>query len=195
MFLLGGCASISKEELSGTPPARQQADPASATSQPTEQIPVKPEVTPVTQTEAAEMVATTTPQPEGPSPTDQAAVLSINVSGEPGAYNFAVTVSSPDKGCHQYADWWEVISQGGELLYRRILLHSHVNEQPFTRSGGPVPIESDTIVLVRAHLNPGGYGSLAMEGSLDQGFEQVELGDGFAVELEEMPPLPEDCDF
>ena len=128
-------------------------------------------------------------------PSGQAEILEVKVNGEAGAYNFSVTISSPDEGCSQYADWWEVISQEGELHYRRILLHSHVNEQPFSRSGGPVPIEADTIVLVRAHMFPGGYGSQAMKGSPEKGFEQVELSPDFAAGLEETPPLPAGCNF
>jgi hypothetical protein len=80
-------------------------------------------------------------------------------------------------------------------MYRRILLHSHVDEQPFTRSGGPVSIEADTIVLVRAHMQPGGYGGLAMKGSLEQGFEQVELSPDFAANLLQTSPLPQGCNF
>jgi len=67
-------------------------------------------------------------------------VLSVEVTGSPNAYQFSVKIASPDTGCEQYADWWEVLSEDGQLLYRRILLHSHVNEQPFVRSGGPVNI-------------------------------------------------------
>lgn len=153
---------------------------------------------PAEKTPTAESSPTPTaiPPTEGVSlPSDQAEVLEVKVSGEAGAYSFSVTISSPDEGCNQYADWWEVISQDGELLYRRILLHSHVNEQPFTRSGGPAPIGADTIVLVRAHMHPGGYGSLAMQGSPEAGFEQVELSNDFALDLEETPPLPQGCDF
>lgn len=127
--------------------------------------------------------------------TQFADVLSVQVTGNPGAYQFAVEIASPDTGCEQYADWWEVFSEDGQLLYRRILLHSHVNEQPFTRSGGPVPIESDTIVLVRAHMNPGGYGNQGMEGSFEGGFGQVELSPDFAAGLEQTPPLPQGCNF
>jgi hypothetical protein len=122
-------------------------------------------------------------------------VLSVEVSGDPQDYNFSVQVSSPDTGCQQYADWWEVVSLGGELLYRRILLHSHAGEQPFTRSGGPVPIQADTQVWVRAHMNTGGYGGQTMKGSPQSGFQAAQPSADFAPNLEDQPPLPEDCAF
>lgn len=126
---------------------------------------------------------------------NKAAILEVEASGEPGDYSFAVTVSSPDEGCSQYADWWEVISLEGALIYRRVLLHSHVDEQPFTRSGGPVKIKRDEDVIVRAHMHPGGYSSQAMKGSPGQGFERIELDPDFAAGLAEKPPLPESCAF
>src|SRR5262252_1297487 len=61
-------------------------------------------------------------------------VVQVQVSGNAGAFSFSVTVRSPDSGCARYADWWEVVSTDGKLLHRRILMHSHVDEQPFTRS-------------------------------------------------------------
>jgi len=125
----------------------------------------------------------------------RADVLSVAASGEPGAYSLAVEIRSPDLGCQQYADWWEVVSEDGELLHRRILLHSHVNEQPFIRSSGPVSIQADTQVWVRAHMNTGGYGGMALKGSVQGGFQHAEPGPGFAASLEETPPLPEDCAF
>jgi hypothetical protein len=51
-------------------------------------------------------------------------VVRIEVEGKPGAYFFTVTLSSPDTGCARYADWWEVVSEDGRLLYRRVLAHS-----------------------------------------------------------------------
>jgi hypothetical protein len=81
------------------------------------------------------------------------------------------------------------------LLYRRILAHSHVNEQPFVRSGGPVPIEPDTVVIVRAHMSNGGYGGLAFRGTPGAGFSEVPLSGDFANELETAPPLPDNCAF
>ncbi|MCB0054175.1 MAG: hypothetical protein KDE24_32035, partial [Caldilinea sp.] len=65
-------------------------------------------------------------------------VFGVTVRGDDGAYQFSVEIASPDTGCNQYADWWEVLDSDGNLLYRRILTHSHVDEQPFIRSGGPV---------------------------------------------------------
>ena len=132
------------------------------------------------------------------SPIDQlnlADVQSVNVTGSANDYRFSVEVSSPDEGCQQYADWWEVLSTEGELLYRRVLLHSHSNEQPFTRSGGPVEIEADEVVWVRAHMNPGGYGGVAFKGSPESGFTSAVLPATFAAEAALQSPQPEDCAF
>lgn len=125
----------------------------------------------------------------------QAVVLEINVSGSPDDYTFAVALQSPDTGCDQYADWWEVLSIDGALLYRRILGHSHINEQPFTRSGGPVEISENEIVIIRGHMNPFGYGSLIMKGSVLSGFVKDTISTSFAEELNVRDPLPENCAF
>jgi hypothetical protein len=125
----------------------------------------------------------------------QADVIAVQVSGQPGAYEFTVGIRSPDTGCAQYADWWEVVSSDGQLLYRRVLLHSHVDEQPFTRSGGPVPIQPETVVWVRAHMNSGGYGGMALTGSVSTGFKPAMPDAEFATGLAKQAPLPEGCDF
>jgi hypothetical protein len=120
-------------------------------------------------------------------------VTHVEVRGSAGSYLFRVTVESPDTGCEQYADWWEVVSPEGELLYRRILEHSHVGEQPFTRSGGPIALEAEREVIVRAHMNTGGYGGRALRGSAASGFRQDPSGHAFAEELESQAPLPQGC--
>lgn len=125
----------------------------------------------------------------------RAIVVDVSTSGNPGSYTFFVTVESPDTGCDQYADWWEILSESGELLYRRVLLHSHVSEQPFTRSGGPVNIDAGEVVIVRAHMNNLGYGSNAMKGSVDSGFSEVVLDTEFAAGVAMQEPLPTDCAF
>jgi hypothetical protein len=139
--------------------------------------------------------ATGTLAKEASSMNVQADVIAVQASGQPGAYQFNVGIRSPDKGCAQYADWWEVVSMDGKLLYRRVLLHSHVDEQPFTRSGGPVPIQADTVVWVRAHMNTGGYGGVAFKGSVKAGFKQAVPDAQFATGLAKQAPLPDGCDF
>lgn len=129
------------------------------------------------------------------STSTHADVLSVRPSGEVNAYQFNVEVASPDTGCDQYADWREDLSEDGQLLYRRVLLHSHVGEQPFTRSGGPISIPSDTVVYVRAHMNTTGYGGQVLRGSVANGFEVVEMEAGFAPGVETQSPLPDGCAF
>ncbi len=133
-----------------------------------------------------------------PSPTPTAAaadVVSVSVTGSEQAYTFAVAIRSDETGCDRYADWWEVLSEDGDLLYRRVLAHSHPTEQPFTRTGGPVPIDADTPVRVRAHLHPGGYVGTVMLGTAAGAFVTDDPGPGFAADLETQPPLPDGCAF
>ena len=126
----------------------------------------------------------------------RADVVAVATSRSAGAYNFAVTLESPDTGCEQYADWWEVITPDGALLYRRILAHSHVDEQPFTRSGGPVDVQSTTRVIVRAHMNDAGYGGVVFSGSVEAGFAaDPSVTAELAPQLAEQSPLPNGCAF
>lgn len=135
-----------------------------------------------------------TPAPALEEPVESFAdVVSVSVQGDPGAYDFAVEVKSPDTGCERYANWWEVIDVDGRLIYRRVLAHSHVDEQPFTRSGGPVPIELDSEVWVRAHMHFAGYGGRAFKGSVQGGFRAADLPGSFASGLAKEPPGPPDC--
>ncbi|PKV51325.1 hypothetical protein ATE84_3400 [Aquimarina sp. MAR_2010_214] len=126
---------------------------------------------------------------------NKAEIISVEVTGEEGKYSFSVGIKSPDTGCNQYANWWEVISEDGELLYRRILGHSHVSEQPFVRSGGPVPIKKDQIVYVRAHMNTSKYGNKVFKGNVSEGFVENVLDSEFANDLEIKQPLPDGCAF
>lgn len=124
-----------------------------------------------------------------------AQVTKVVVSGEDNQYSFNVTIVSPDLGCNQYADWWEVIDLDGNLIYRRILAHSHVNEQPFTRSGSAVSISEIAEVYIRAHMNPTSYGNIVFKGSVSNGFTASNLDTEFAKGLEEVAPLPTGCAF
>ena len=124
-----------------------------------------------------------------------AKVIEVEATGKPNGYTFAVTVSSPDTGCDRYADWWEVITPEGELIYRRVLLHSHVDEQPFRRTGGSVAIEPQQEVIVRVHMSPDGYSPLAQKGTVQSGFSATTLSEKFAANLESVEPLPQNCAF
>jgi len=122
-------------------------------------------------------------------------VTAVTCTGGANNYTLSVTISSPDTGCDQYADWWEVFTPEGNLIYRRILAHSHVNEQPFTRSGGPVNVGPDDFIYVRAHMNNLGYGTQVFSGTLADDLKLDSLAQMFASQLETTEPLPEDCAF
>jgi len=104
-----------------------------------------------------------------------AKIVSVSSTGNENNYSFNVAIASPDKGCNQYANWWEVISEDGTLIYRRILGHSHVDEQPFVRSGGKINIKKDQVVIIRVHMNNLGYSTSAFKGTLNLGFSAFEV--------------------
>ena len=65
---------------------------------------------------------------------------------------FSVTVKHNDQGWDHYANRWEVLTPGGDVLATRVLAHPHDHEQPFTRSLGGVQIPDGlNEVVVRAH--------------------------------------------
>jgi hypothetical protein len=115
----------------------------------------------------------TTPPTDRPSPTPPAGrtgnadVLYVKaVEAADGPWTFHVTVRHPDTGWDDYADGWDVLTPDGAVLkpdpdspFTRLLLHPHVNEQPFTRSQSGIVIPPDvTQVRVRAHDLVDGYG-------------------------------------
>ena len=123
----------------------------------------------------------------------QADVTAVSTKGVEHYYHFSVSIKSDETGCDQYANWWEVLSEQGTLLYRRILIHSHPDMQPFTRSGGYVKIKKEDIVYVRAHMNTLGYGGAVFKGSVKDGFKKVEEVPNFDKSIEKQSPLPSGC--
>jgi len=119
---------------------------------------------------------------------DVIAVLASNM-------NFLVTIKSDETGCAQYANWWEVLDKNGKLIYRRILFHSHPNEQPFTRSGGPVRILKNEKVYIRVHMNNTGYGGSVFAGSPKNGFKKIKNPPIFSKSIEKQSPQPRKCWF
>lgn len=82
------------------------------------------------------------------------------------SWTFHVTVAHPDTGWDDYADGWDVVLPDGTVVkpntdspFTRLLLHPHVNEQPFVRSQSGLMIpEGVTSVRVRAHDLVHGFG-------------------------------------
>ncbi len=98
---------------------------------------------------------------------DTADVLKVEKKqAEDKTWSFSVTVAHTDTGWEDYANGWDVVLPDGTMLKRnpndpftRLLLHPHVDEQPFTRSqfGLTIP-EGITEVTVKAHTTVGGWG-------------------------------------
>ena len=133
-------------------------------------------------------------------------VRAVSISGDAGAYTVAVTIESADVDCDQFCNFWEILDEEGHLIFRRNLDHSHTDENgtsdpgapgnTFTRSGGPVDLASDQVVLVRAHMSTGGYEGDVMRGSAEEGFEVVrDLPGDFAADVEFEEPLSHTCLF
>jgi len=82
-------------------------------------------------------------------------------------FRFDVTVLHDDTGWDHYADKWDVVAPDGSILGTRILLHPHVNEQPFTRSLSNVKIPgSISHVSIRAHDSVHSYGGKVLKVAL-----------------------------
>ena len=76
-----------------------------------------------------------------------------------GTYSFSATIRHADTGWDHYADRWDVLAPDGTVLGSRVLLHPHVNEQPFTRSLRGVTIPAGIrAVVIRAHDSVHGSG-------------------------------------
>ena len=110
------------------------------------------------------------------------------------SYSIYATVKSSDKDCNHYVNWWEAVSEDGNLLYRFVLAHPHSREQPFNRGGSTKSINDDTVFYVRAHMHPFGYSNKGMKGSVKAGFEPVEIPEGFAANLANEGELSSYCD-
>jgi len=102
-----------------------------------------------------------------PSAAANADVLFVKAAqAADGTWRFDVTVAHPDTGWEDYADGWDVVLPDGSVVkprpadpFTRLLVHPHVDEQPFTRSQGGIRIPPQvTQVEVRAHDLRHGFG-------------------------------------
>ena len=83
----------------------------------------------------------------------------VRSSGAAAVWHFDATLRHADAGWDHYADDWEILKMDGTLSGRRVLLHPHVGEQPFTRSlvGVKIPAAIKK-ARVRGHNMRHGYG-------------------------------------
>ena len=92
--------------------------------------------------------------------------VSVSAAGDD-RFTFRVTVSSPYDTPQRYADAFRVMTDEGDTLGVRELLHDHASEQPFTRSLSGVTIAPDiTRVVVQGRDQTYGYGGQTMTVSL-----------------------------
>ena len=135
-----------------------------------------------------------------------AVVLGVEVADQAASNTqLAITLKSPDQDCNQYADWWEILSQEGQLLHRQFITELHPYEQPFTVTNQSLSLSTDEKVVVRAHLkvtpdtenalgkpiNP--YADQAMVGSLKDGFKPVRLSSQWVASVAQQEPQPVAC--
>ncbi|MDF1884072.1 hypothetical protein JHD49_08990 [Sulfurimonas sp. SAG-AH-194-C21] len=126
---------------------------------------------------------------------NSANVIDVDVQGSNGAYNFYVTLRSDEAGCAQYANWWEVLNEEGNLLYRRILIHSHPTDQPFRRGGSSIEVEPSQTLYIRAHMNTSGYKGDIYKGSVSVGFLKSTDNIKNSSITESLSPQPQGCLF
>ncbi|WP_170469836.1 hypothetical protein [Ruegeria arenilitoris] len=94
----------------------------------------------------------------GPVLADPPTIEKVIASQSGDTWRFDVTIRHPDTGWDDYADGWRVLDMDGNELGLRVLHHPHVDEQPFTRSLGGVPIPAGTTqVQIQARDSVGGW--------------------------------------
>ena len=87
-------------------------------------------------------------------------IVNVQAVQSGSTWRFDVTLRHADTGWEHYADGWEVLAPDGTSLGMRVLVHPHVNEQPFTRSlGGVIIPDGISTVIIRARDNVDGWTS------------------------------------
>ncbi|MGF1536178.1 MAG: tetratricopeptide repeat protein, partial [Elainellaceae cyanobacterium] len=143
---------------------------------------------------------------------DGPVVLNINpIEESTGSYKLSITVQSPDEDCDRHADWWEVLTEDGELIDRHIIETPHNFERPFITEKVVDALDPDQTIIVRAHFSddidsePSNdptsddiddkYPTQAMKGIVGKpnSFKSIRLPARFAIGVEDEGPQPQDC--
>ncbi|MGF1512895.1 MAG: NACHT domain-containing protein [Elainellaceae cyanobacterium] len=144
---------------------------------------------------------------------DGPAVLNVDpIEETAGNYDLSVKIQSPDEDCDRHADWWEVLTEDGDLIDRYIIETPHEFERPFTTEKA-IALDPDQTIIVRAHFsddidqarssNFAGdysvdidkYPTQAMKGIVGKpnSFKSIRLPARFAIAVEDEGPQPQDC--
>ena len=84
-------------------------------------------------------------------------------------WSVSVTLKHNDSGWDHYADEWRVVDADGHVFGNRVLLHPHINEQPFTRSAKGVLVPDNiSIVYIEAHDKIDGWMKTRLTVNLDE---------------------------
>ena len=85
------------------------------------------------------------------------------------SWSVNVTLKHGDTGWDHYADNWRIVDGEDNIIGDRVLLHPHVNEQPFTRSLGGVKVpEGIVTVYIEAHDKVHGWNKERLTVDLDK---------------------------
>lgn len=97
----------------------------------------------------------------------EADVLAVNIRplGED-SFSIDATVQHADTGWDHYTNSWEVLDLDGNLLGKRVLLHPHVDEQPFTRNLVLTIPQNVKTIMIRANDVVHGKGSNSLSASV-----------------------------
>jgi len=88
------------------------------------------------------------------------ASIQCEKSGTTRVCSISATLEHDDTGWDHYADAWRVVTDDGTEIGRRVLMHPHENEQPFTRSESGIKIpEGVTRVYIEGQDNVHGLSS------------------------------------
>jgi hypothetical protein len=81
-----------------------------------------------------------------------------------GEYLVNVKLQHQDNGWEHYADEWRLVDAQGNILGSRVLLHPHVEEQPFTRALSNVKLDDSLgTIYVEAHDKEHGWSKQKLE--------------------------------
>ena len=143
---------------------------------------------------------------QSPALIDGPIILSTDITQKDNnKYDISVTIQSPNEGCNRYADWWEAITEEGELLHRKILDSSQGFEHQFTSNALIDILDPDQTIIIRGHFSEDidsyrygygtGYTTQSMKGQVSQpsSFQQVRLPSQFAARVERQGEQPKEC--